>query len=82
VTKVEPNSGPKAGGTSVSITGTGFVLTGAEVLFGSTAASSKTVNSETLITAVSPPGEGTVDVRVKTAGGLSLIVEGDKFTYK
>ena len=51
-----------AGGTSVVITGTGF--TGATaVKFGSTVASSYTVNSATQITATSPAGSaGTVDI--------------------
>src|SRR5207245_2599382 len=70
VTKVEPNSGPVAGGTSVTITGTN--LTGATaVKFGSTSASVFTVNSATSIIATSPPGVGIVDVTVTTPGGTS-----------
>ena len=50
---VSPNSGPGAGGTSVTITGTNF--TGATaVTFGGTAATSVTVVSATSITATSP----------------------------
>ena len=53
VTAVSPNSGPQAGGTTVTITGTGF--TGAtKVVFGTVAATSFTVVSATQITAVSP----------------------------
>jgi hypothetical protein len=52
------------------VTGTGF--TGAiAVRFGSTSAASLTVNSDTSITATSPPGTGTVDVTVTTPGGTS-----------
>ncbi|MGP8241047.1 MAG: IPT/TIG domain-containing protein, partial [Solirubrobacteraceae bacterium] len=70
VTKVEPGEGPTAGGTSVTITGTN--LTGATgVSFGSTAATSFTVNSATQITASAPAGTGTVDVTVTTVGGTS-----------
>jgi hypothetical protein len=72
VTKVSPRFGPFAGGTTVTITGTGF--TGAfEVRFGVVAkAVSFTVNSDTQITAVSPVGNTTVNVLVTTAiGGTS-----------
>src|SRR5439155_21893539 len=66
VTSVSPKSGPTAGGTSVSITGTN--LSGANaVKFGSSNATSFTVNSATSITASSPAGSGTVDVTVSTA---------------
>src|SRR5215469_13496530 len=53
VTGVSPSAGPASGGTSVTLTGTGF--TGATaVQFGGTAATSFTVNSDISITAVSP----------------------------
>ena len=70
VTEVAPSEGPVAGGTSVTITGAN--LTGATgVSFGSTAATSYTVNSSTQITASAPAGTGTVDVIVTTVGGAS-----------
>jgi hypothetical protein len=80
VTNVNPNTGPPAGGTSVTITGTNFSGATA-VRFGSNAAGSFTVNSATQITATSPAGSGTVDVTVATAGGTSAISSGDRFTY-
>jgi large repetitive protein len=41
-----------------------------------------TVNSETPITAVSPPGKkGTVNVTVTAAGGTSAITKKDHFKY-
>jgi hypothetical protein len=53
ITNVSPSYGPSAGGTTVVLTGQFF--TGATVLqFGSVAASSFTVDSDTQITAVSP----------------------------
>jgi hypothetical protein len=80
VTGVEPNHGPAAGGTSVTITGTS--LTGASaVKFGSTNAASFKVNSDTSITAVSPAGTGTVDVTVTTPSGTSPTSSADRFTY-
>ncbi|MFX0578987.1 IPT/TIG domain-containing protein [Nocardia nepalensis] len=72
-----PISGPAAGGTTVALTGVG--LTGATgVSFGATPATSFTVVSDTLITAVAPAGVGTVQVTVTTAVGSS---NGLAFTY-
>jgi IPT/TIG domain len=82
VTKIAPKAGSKNGGTSVTITGSGFVGT-VTVEFGSTPASGVTVNSSTSITAVSPAGSpGVVDVTVTTSAGTSAIVKKDHFKYK
>jgi hypothetical protein len=79
VSGVSPNNGPLAGGTSVTITGAN--LTGAtSVTFGGTAASFTPV-SDTQITATSPAGSGTVDVRVTAGGVTSAITASDHFTY-
>jgi Subtilase family/Bacterial Ig-like domain (group 3)/Autotransporter beta-domain/IPT/TIG domain len=80
VTSIAPNSGPAAGGTSVTITGTSFTGVTA-VKFGGTAATSFTVNSATSITATSPAGSGTVDVTVTNSGGTSATSSADRFTY-
>ncbi len=86
VLAISPASGPAAGGTQVTITGNGFT-TDSVVLFGSTAISNSTgdnnftFDSETQITAVSPPGSGTVDVTVKNANGTSATGDADQFTY-
>jgi hypothetical protein len=80
VTSVSPSSGPAAGGTSVTITGTG--LTGVTtVAFGLSPAASITFNSDTQITATSPAGTGTVDVTVTTAGGMSSPSTADQYSY-
>jgi Bacterial Ig-like domain (group 3)/IPT/TIG domain/Tyrosine-protein kinase ephrin type A/B receptor-like len=82
VTGVSPASGPLAGGTSVTITGSGF--TGASaVAFGATAATSFTVNSDTSITATAPAGAsvGAVDVTVTTPNGTSATSQNDQYTY-
>jgi hypothetical protein len=81
VTGVTPNSGPTAGGTTVTVTGSGF--TGAtSVLFGSTPATSFTVNSDTAITAVAPAGTaGIVDIRVLTPFTESPVFGLDEYTY-
>jgi hypothetical protein len=79
VTGVSPPSGPAAGGTTVTITGTSFDgATG--VSFGSTPAASFNVVSGTTLTAVAPPGTGTVDVTVQNAG-QSAVSAADKYTY-
>ena len=81
VTGVNPSSGPPAGGTVVTITGTNLASASA-VTFGSTPATSFTVNGDSQITATSPPGSGTVDVTVTTpAGGTSQTSASDQFLY-
>jgi hypothetical protein len=81
ITSISPTSGPVTGGTSVTITGTGF--TGATaVMFGSVAATSFTVVSDTQITAVSPAqANSVVQVSVTTPIGTSADVAADNFTY-
>jgi plastocyanin len=66
-----PDTGPVSGGTSVTITGTGFVA-GATLAFGTATASSVTVVSDTSITAVTPAGTaGNVDLVVTNPDGQS-----------
>ena len=80
VTAISPTSGPEAGGTLVTITGTGF--TGATAVdFGTTAATNVTVVNDTTITANSPSGTGSVDVTVTTPLGTSPTSAADLFTY-
>jgi hypothetical protein len=82
ITAVSPASGPLAGGTSVTITGSGF--TGATAVnFGSTPASSFAVNSDSQITATSPAATsvGPVDVTVITPDGTSATSPADRYTY-
>ncbi len=83
VTGVNPNTGPVTGGTTVIITGTNFlaVPVAGAVKFNGTPAPSYTVNSTTQITAVSPPGAGTVDITVLAAGGTSATSAADRFTF-
>ena len=69
ITSLSPTSGPTAGGSTVTITGTG--LTGATaVTFGASPATSFTVVNATTISAVSPAGgAGVVNVAVTSGGG-------------
>jgi hypothetical protein len=79
VTAISPPSGPTAGGTSVTITGTNFV-TGATVTIGGNAATGVSVTNSTTIKATIPAGTaGTVSVIVTTAGGSSNAFSG--YTY-
>ncbi len=81
VNSVAPSSGPAAGGTAVTLTGTGF--TGAtSVRFGGVAATGLTVLNDSTITVNAPSGSaGTVDVTVTTPGGTSSFRSADQFTY-
>jgi hypothetical protein len=79
VTAVSPTSGPEAGGTSVTITGTNLA-DATEVKFGSAAASIVT-QTATTITATAPAGTGIVDVKVTGPGGTSATGSATKFTY-
>ena len=78
---ISSSSGPAAGGTSVTISGTGFSGASA-VSFGGLSAADFVVNTDTSITATSPPSTaGTVDVTVTNAGGTSALSAGDQFTF-
>ena len=81
VTHVVPSSGSASGGSSVTITGTNFFNV-TSVLFGSTPATSFTVESPTTIVVVVPPGTGTVDIRVITSSQTSPIVAAGQYTYR
>ncbi len=81
VTSVTPESGPEAGGTSVTVTGT--QLKGVKaVKFGSVEATSFKVSSGTSVKATAPAhAAGTVDVTVTSAEGTSPTTSADHFTY-
>jgi hypothetical protein len=87
VQKVETDHGGTEGGTTVTITGTNFensegAAKASDVSFGSTPASGFTVNSDSSISAIAPPGAtGAVDVTVTTASGTSATSSADQFTY-
>jgi RHS repeat-associated protein len=79
VTTISPASGPRAGGTAITITGTGFTGATSVTVGGKTA--SFRVDSDTSISATTPPGRGTVDVVVTTPAGSSPTGPADQFTY-
>jgi hypothetical protein len=80
VAKVDPDSGPPGGGTTVTITGSGF--TGVDgVRFGPDPAADVTVRSNTQVTATSPAGSGTVDVVVTRGNETSQPGPAARFRY-
>jgi hypothetical protein len=91
ITGLTPTSGPSSGGTTVTVTGSGFTafnnLGAGEsqvtaVLFGTVPATHVVVQSNTSLTAVAPAHvSGAVDVRIETSGGLSIVTPSDQFTY-
>ena len=81
VTALSPKTGPAAGGTTVTLTGTNF--SGAtRVAFGGTSVGFSVV-SDSSITAVAPVAEaaGTVYVTVTTIGGKSATSTANRYTY-
>ncbi|MFR9751962.1 IPT/TIG domain-containing protein [Nocardia sp. 004] len=76
ITAIFPTSGPPSGGNLVAITGTGFVGP-TTVYFGGTA-TTFIQNNPSQITALAPPGSGTVQVVVINSGGVS---NGMPYTY-
>ncbi len=83
VTSVTPTHGGAAGGTSVVITGTGFTAVTA-VNFGTVAAASFTIDSDTQITAVTAAGAaGIVDVAVTNwVSKTSAATSADQYTME
>jgi hypothetical protein len=89
VSKVVPSEGPVAGGTSVTVTGKGFVEGATVIKFGSTTASSKCSSwkitepkHETTCTVVAPAhAAGIVDVRATVNKVTSAKTSADRFSY-
>jgi hypothetical protein len=82
ITSVSPASGPRAGGQTVTITGTGF-STATGVRFASHVASFVIVDANH-ITTTSPavPTAQTDNVRVTNASGISPVVAAGTYSYK
>jgi hypothetical protein len=82
ITSIVPSSGSIAGGGSVTIKGSDFT-NAAAVKFGTTPATTFTLDSESQITATAPAAiaPGSVDVSVTTVAGASPAVKADRFTY-
>jgi len=83
VTSIAPTSGPAAGGTVVTINGTGFSIVAGQttVNFGANAGTTVICASAIQCTATSPAGLATVDVIVNVNGQPSAANINDQFTY-
>jgi hypothetical protein len=81
VTSVSPNAGPAAGGTSVTIVGSGFLGVTA-VRFAGVPAATFATESASSLTAVSPAAAaGPADVTVTTPNGTSATSLNDRFKF-
>lgn len=80
ISEMQPREGPEPGGTSVTLTGSGYGHVTA-VSFGSKSAKSFKVNSESSLIAVAPAGTGTVPVTVTSAGATSAQSGVAQFSY-
>ncbi|MBF6208055.1 DUF3494 domain-containing protein [Streptomyces gardneri] len=65
ITSLNPSFGPPAGLNSVIINGSGFANVGPLTVRFGTNATTFAINSDTQITAIAPPGTGTVNVTVQ-----------------
>lgn len=82
IKKLSVKKGAAAGGTTVTITGSGLIGT-TEVNFGESPAASYTVNSATSITATAPAhATGAIELSVRAPGGLSAATKKAKFTFE
>ena len=80
VTSISPASGPAAGGTVVTVTGTSLsAATG--VTFGGTPATSFSCTATSCTATAPAEAAGTVDVTVTTAGGTSATSGADHYAY-
>jgi hypothetical protein len=81
ISSLSPTSGSTSGANAVTISGR-FLDGATSVTFGSTPASSFSVDSAGQITAIAPAtGASTVDVHVSGPGGSSEVGAADKYTF-
>ena len=81
VTGLSPVTGPPAGGTVVTLTGTGFGRASAVSFGGTTSTRFVRVSPTTLRVTTPPHAAGPVDVRVTTPGGISPVGAGARYAY-
>lgn len=80
ISSFSPTSGDPAGGTTVVITGSAF--SGATAVnFGANPAVTFNVDADTQITALTPPGTGSVNISVTTPDGSTSVTLPTQFTY-
>jgi hypothetical protein len=79
LSNLTPVSGPEAGGTIVTVTGSGFDDL-ESIRFGDTPATSVTVVSDTELRVLSPAGTGSVDITLVDEDGNETVAPGE-FNY-
>src|SRR5580658_549482 len=80
VTGSDHKDGDRAGGTAVRVAGSGLAAA-SEVYFGDGAAPNVTIDSDSQLVVVSPPGTGTVHIRVAAPAGVSPLSAAAQFSY-
>jgi hypothetical protein len=82
IASVSPNNGAIVGGTTVTITGTNFVVGATSISFGATAATNVNCLNSTTCTVTAPTATaGSVDVIVSDPTGTSAATGSDRFTF-
>ena len=81
VTSVVPNSGPLAGGNSVTVNGTNFQTSGLAVTFGPNAATCSSVTATSMSCVAPGHAAGTVDITVSVNSVASANTSADNYTY-
>jgi hypothetical protein len=81
VTAISPRSGPAAGGTRVTVTGSNFIKVSA-ITIGTAALKKISCASRSTCTGVTPAGHHVHDIQVHTASGTSRATTADRFTYR
>eukprot|EP00163_Fabomonas_tropica_P022311 TRINITY_DN3891_c0_g1_i2.p1 TRINITY_DN3891_c0_g1~~TRINITY_DN3891_c0_g1_i2.p1 ORF type:complete len:4052 (-),score=937.52 TRINITY_DN3891_c0_g1_i2:314-12469(-) len=84
LSKVEPSSGPSVGGTSVTVSGSGFIEANRDHMrcrFGSTVVKGTYIDDLSFSCEAPPTAVGQVDVHVTTNAGASWSAASQKYTY-
>jgi hypothetical protein len=83
ITSIAPNNGPTAGGTAITVTGSGFNISpgATQIYIGANQGITPSCASVTSCTVTTPAGSGVVDVRVVVNGEQSATSPADLFTY-
>jgi hypothetical protein len=80
LTRIDLGAGPETGGTRITLTGSDFVPGQTTVTFGAAQATEVACASTTRCAATTPPGTGTVPVRVSVGDGLTS-TQDIRFSY-
>ncbi|MGE4070911.1 MAG: FG-GAP-like repeat-containing protein [Lysobacterales bacterium] len=82
ISLISPAAGPATGGSTVTITGSNFVVGATSFDFGANPGLAVNCVSTRLCTVNAPAGTGIVDVRATTSAGRSVNTRADDFSYR